>query len=226
MRNVVSKAAAVALAGSMALLGCAHEFAGTGSQQVGVRAGPTNGVQAALYSTGLYGPNVAVARGKLSYRGNLLNRSVDLGWNTAQVFGMVDSAPTKLNWSSTGDGLRIHGLYAGKLSDLRITSQSIEGSIGGCGYSLVADRRGYVGRSTCVGGFDHLAEVTLPADLGARSEGEQVALISLLLSSADRSLMDRARLGEEPGPGVDYYWRGGSPLEEGAPYSEISPFAP
>ena len=217
MRNAMVAVALMSL-----ITGCAHEFAGTGSQQIGIRAGTVNGVQASLYNTGLYGPNVAVQRGNLWYRGTLLNKTVDLGWNREQVFGMVDSAPTALKWAPEGDGLRIVGMYGGKLSNLKVTSQGIEGNIGECGYSLTADRRGYRGRSVCHGGLDQEAEVTLPQDFGARSEGEQVALVAMILSGTDRALNDLARNGELAGPGVDYYWKGGDPREAGTPYSTIT----
>ncbi len=186
--------------------GCAHSFTGTGSP-VGVRAGSVNGVQASLSYEGLYGPNIAIKRGNLFFRGTLMNRVVDLGWDESQVRGMVDSAPTSLTWTQEGDGVRIRGLYGGKLTNLRVTSQSIEGNLGDCGYSLEAARRGYRGRATCLGGFEQEAEVLLPDDLGIRPEGEQVALLALILSGGpERTQRDLAYTAESPSPGVDHFW--------------------
>lgn len=201
---------------AMMSVGCAHQFAGTGSP-VGVRAGPVNGLQASLYSHGLYGPNVSLQRGKAFYRGQMMNRVVDLGWNEGNVLGMVDSMPTQLTWTPEGDGVRIRGLYGGKLSNLKVTSETIEGTFAGCDYSLRAAGRGYEGRALCLGGFDQEAEVQLPPDLGVRSEGEQVALVALILSGGpERTQRELAFTAEAPFPGIDNYYSPGS--ERGPSY--------
>lgn len=198
---------AVGVMVALAISGCAHQFAGTGSQMVGVRAGPVNGVQASLYERGMYGPNVSLQRGATFYRGTVLNRVVNLAWDRGEVRGMVDAAPTQLTWTNEGDGVRIRGLYGGKLSNLKVTTERIEGTIGDCGYSMYADRRGYRGRAMCLGGLNQEAEVTLPADLGARAEGEQVALLALILSGGvERTQREMAFTAEAPWPGVDHYY--------------------
>jgi len=211
------KSAVVAIV-AMSLAGCAHELGGLGSaQHAGLRAGVATGVQVALYDNGLYGPNVAVQRSQAGYRGSLMNRVVDLSWSRTGVNGMVDSAPTSLRWTEEGDGYRIRGLYGGSISNLRVTSDAIEGNIGGCSYQLRAAGAGYRGRAMCLGGFDQDAELALPADLGARSEGEQVALISLLLTANSPNQLDQARTAEAPSPGVDYFWIGGDPVQGRGP---------
>jgi hypothetical protein len=203
---------ALAAVAVVSLVGCAHEYGATGfadrsSQQVGLRSGASSGAQAALNLRGLYGPNMSILRGAAFYRGTMFDSVVDLSWKEDEVTGLVNSAPTTLRWEPLGDGLHITGLYGGQLSNLRVTHDGIQGNIGGCAYQLVSTGSDYRGYSTCLGGLSQQAVLKLPADLGARSEGEQVALLSLLLTgSVGRSRLDMARSAELPSPGVDYYW--------------------
>src|SRR5512140_333408 len=112
----------------------------------------------------------------------MFNNVVDLSWKDGEVNGLVNSAPTQLMYESYGDGLHITGLYGGQLSNLRVTSDSIQGNIGGCGYQLVSSGNGYRGYATCLGGLNQQAVLELPGDLASRPEGEQVALLGLLLT--------------------------------------------
>lgn len=207
---------AVAAVAIVSLMGCAHEYGATGfadrsAQQVGLRSGTSYGMQASLNARGLYGPDVSIQRGAAYYRGTMFDSVVDLSWKEDEVTGMVSSAPTTLRWEPYGDGLHITGLYGGRLSNLRVTRDGIQGNIGGCGYQLVSTGNGYRGYSTCLGGLDQQAVLELPADLASRSEGEQVALLSLLLTgSVGRSRLDMARAAELPSPGVDYFWAPGT----------------
>ncbi len=202
---------AMAAVAIVSLVGCAHEYGATGfadrsSQQVGLRSGTTYGMQASLNARGLYGPDVSIQRGATYYRGTMFNNVVDLSWKDGEVNGLVNSAPTQLTWESYGDGMQITGLYGGQLSNLRVTSDSIQGNIGGCGYQLVASGNGFRGYATCLGGFDQQTVLQLPADFGSRSEGEQVALLGLLLTGGmGRSRLDMARTAETAAPGVDYF---------------------
>lgn len=203
---------AVAAVAIVSLVGCAHGYGATGfaergSQQVGLRSGTSYGMQASLNTRGLYGPDVSILRGAAYYRGTMFDGVVDLSWKDDQVNGLVNSAPTQLMWEPYGDGLHITGLSGGQVSNLRVTRDSIQGNIGGCAYQLVSAGNGYRGYSTCLGGFDQQAVLQLPGDLASRPEGEQVALLSLLLTGGGRrSTLDMARTAELPGPGVDYYW--------------------
>jgi hypothetical protein len=167
----------------VALAGCTYQMRhGPGSQHVGLRSGPHAGVQASLSDRGLYGPSVSLLREHAGYRGQVLDQSVNLSWDDHQVKGLANTASVNLRWKEEGQVLHINGLYAGMLTNLRVSDEALEGSLGPCSYQLRWDGGSYFGDRSCGGELQRFTSVELPGDLTSRPMGERVALVALILS--------------------------------------------
>lgn len=173
----------------VALSGCtASRYLAPGSQHVGLRSGPYAGVQATLSDRGLYGPSVLLQREPAGYRGQVLDQSVNLDWDDQRVVGLVDTGSVNLKWEwkEEDEVLQINGLYAGMLTNLKVSPESLEGTLGRCTYHLRWDGGSYFGDRACNGNLQRFTSVELPRDLASRPMGEQVALVVLIMSP-DRS---------------------------------------
>jgi transposase len=140
---------------------------------------------------------VADARVQLGRYGNVLRGSVqgmplELEWTAGRVSGFLGGAPVQLRIAPRGDGVVIRGLYAGEISNLRITSQAIEGHLGALGFSLQAAGGAYRGFSSA-GELPVFTTAELPG-LAAASPGEWTAWVTLLLGNRPHGVTPAAEV--------------------------------
>ena len=131
---------------------------------------------------GLVGPDVQVSRLGTELRGRAFHQTVQLSWGSDRITGTVADGPVDLKVVSVGDGIRIEGLYAGLLGNLRISPHEIEGSVGACTYSLRRVGERFEGQHGCRSHPIELANVVLPASLDALPAAERAAFLVVILS--------------------------------------------
>ncbi len=136
----------------------------------------------------LYGPHTNVSFFDDGYRGVYDERFVvDLrASGPHKIIGSISGQPTELYINEVPAGLRVHGLYRGRVSSFFVTRGRLQGLVGDCTYTLQAAQdeapNTYFGGSAC-GGWGGGTRLTLPAGFASRSVNERVVALTLLLGS-------------------------------------------
>jgi len=202
MRPVLLGALASALC-----FGCATAQQTPDSEHVGLRAAATTGVQANLSGDGLFGPDVSVRRVPHGYRGTTLGRVVDIDFaQQDKVEGVFGSGPVSLKWAPDDGGLRIRGLFGGQISNLLITPEKIDGTMGDCTYQMARDGALYRGFQRCLGITQRDSVLELPPDVVEKPLNERVALFSLVLGTY-RSAADPVTRSDMAPPPPPRHWK-------------------
>lgn len=167
--------------------GCAHSPASSG-QTPGV-SGPAGqfsfqsgegAYTVNVTPTELSGPNFQISRYPDALRGQLDGRPIDLEWTQEGVQGVYGSQPINLKLEPTQQGTRLHGMWGGRLGDLLVSDQAVNGKIGRCSYTLDRTGEQLSGQSTC-GAAPSNTHITLPAGLSTPLDGQSAAVLAVLL---------------------------------------------
>src|SRR5499427_2070372 len=145
---------------------------------------PGASLTAKVDAKGISGPAVQLGRSSGQLRGRIGRQAADLEFTADRVTGLVGRAPVNLRVTRTDDGIHLRGLYAGRLSNLRIGPSGLSGSLGRCGFTLSAEGNRYEGERSC-GGLPVPVVVQIPARLAQRPMGEFAASIVALLGQAN-----------------------------------------
>ena len=172
----------------MLLVQAAAQFVGTvvvtTPREEFVLQQPGRSFTAKVDGRGLTGPAVQLERTADGLRGSIGQQPADLQFTADRVTGLVGRLPVNLKLARTEDGMRLSGLWAGRLSNLRVSPYAIDGSLGRCGYTLHAEGNRYQGERSC-GGLPAPVVVQIPASLTQRPMGEFAASIVALLAQAN-----------------------------------------
>jgi hypothetical protein len=122
------------------------------------------------------------AAGGSALRGTAFGRPVDLDTGVSTVAGMAGASPLDLSVTRLGTTLRAKGLVRGHLSDFRLDTDELAGTIGACSYELARTSDGYEGRRSC-GGPSEQIMLRLPASLDRWSDSETAAALALLMGA-------------------------------------------
>src|SRR5262245_55711633 len=87
---------------------------------------PGRTLTARVDASGLSGPMLQLGRAPGELRGRIRNFPTELRFSADRVSGLVGRAPVDLHITRSDEGLRVQGLFAGKLSNLRINSAELK----------------------------------------------------------------------------------------------------
>jgi hypothetical protein len=141
---------------------------------------PGASTTAQLREDGITGPTIQVSWSGASLRGRADGRPIEL---TSEKGTITGSAPGQVNLRilPLEHGIRLQGAFAARISDLRLTAQTIEGSLGRCAYTLRASGNEYDGNRTCFGQAPEPVRVRLPARLLEQPLAQTAAELAVLL---------------------------------------------
>lgn len=165
------------------LAGCSHGRSGSSAGdtlRVHVAGGAVT--EAKVTDSAVVGPDVQVNVSSSGLRGKAFNRPVEVTWKADEVTGMIGRTPVQLSVRREGDQLYAHGLFEGRLSDLRVSPTGIEGPIGSCSYSLKGSQTEYQGFRSCSQAPQSPTTVEIPPGLWEKPDAEKIALLALMLS--------------------------------------------
>jgi hypothetical protein len=150
-----------------------------------VSGGSANEIK--LEGRNLFGPRLNVSFYEDGYRGQYDHQQVvDLRpVGDAKIVGSVAGQPTDLSIEEGPAGLRVRGLYKGRVSSFVFTPRRLQGMIGDCSYSLQVyrgDPNTYFGGRACGSGGGG-TRLTLPEAFEARPARERVLALALLLGA-------------------------------------------
>lgn len=169
---------------ALGLFGCAQglRLPETGdSAEYFVLRVPGGAAEAKLSREGISGSDVQVNRFEDSLRGRAYGMTVELYWTEEEVKGTVGGSPVDLKVEQVENQLRIRGLYAGRMGNFTIQPGKLEGSLGGCTYTMQTQDGGtYVGQMTC-GGIPIDANLQLPPALATYYPAEIAAHLAAFL---------------------------------------------
>lgn len=134
-----------------------------------------------LTPTDITGPNVLLSRTPQTLRGRLVNRTLDVRWTDDTVTGSYDNQPVNLRVEPTEGGSRVRGLWGGRIGDFTFTDKVLDGRIGRCAYTLEPEGDHYYGHSTCRSRNPTNTRITLPEGIKPPLNGEQAAILAVLL---------------------------------------------
>lgn len=181
--RLLAPALAAALAGAAGCVGLPSPRGAPDRDHLTISGGGA-AHQLKLQGREIYGSRVNVSFLADGYRGMLDNKHVvDLRpAGDDKVVGSVAGGPTELYLADGPAGLRVRGLYRGRVSSFFLTPERFQGLVGDCTYSLRASGPGapYVGGRAC-GRGGHGARMTLPAAFYERPARERVVMLALLL---------------------------------------------
>ena len=160
-------------------VGCAH-LPGSATELL-LDSGPLH-VLALVDGQGLTGVDLAIGRSDKALSGQAFHQAVALRCGQGAVDGTVGKAVVKLEVKREQGTLVASGVFAGDLTHLRAGADGIDGTIGGCSYSLAAGASGYEGVRSCKGQM-HSATLKVPAQMTQWSDSERVAALGLLLAA-------------------------------------------
>lgn len=130
----------------------------------------------------LIGPQVRVRWDGDDVRGQAFGETVSLTASEGRVSGIYAGGPVQLRVSQTDDVLRARGLFAGRLSDLRVSSSGIEGNIGACSYDLDEFDGVYQGWRSCRG-LNEPVWLRVPRPVTEMSAAKLAAALGVMLGS-------------------------------------------
>lgn len=131
---------------------------------------------------GCTSPQLQVSKTADGFAGSLSGRAIELQTGAQGVSGSVGGQPVTLQVGQQNGGLQLSGMFAGQLSDLRLSGEALQGHVGRCAYDLHAVGNGrYAGNRTCADGPTS-AEVRIPSSITSRPAADQAALLALLLA--------------------------------------------
>ena len=193
MSTALSRERQLALVVATPLL-VAVACATTGAGKLQTTSGPEqrfsmvgNGIEttAIISKDGAQGPSVDLGRydNGATIRGTVNNRpfqlSVDQAGGTAT--GQASQGPITLNVAETNDQFTCTGLV-GRPSNITISREKINGTIGVCSYELVRSGEVYSGSRSCAGGISPVT-VTFPPSILEWKPINICVLMAVLMST-------------------------------------------
>ena len=176
--------------GTWGLGGCnSSSSAGGAAAPTGPTTALSPGVsmQKTAEGTRIFGPQLELIRDEEGIRGQCAIGVVDLRQGKGTLSGIIGSGTTNLHIvPAAGNDFTIRGMFAGKVGDLAVQSDRIQGQLGQCQYDLRAvaandsESRAYNGSRRCGMGSQPTTFTMSPqmADLDLEDKG---ALIAILL---------------------------------------------
>jgi hypothetical protein len=142
----------------------------------------------ALTSNGqVTGPNIQLAPTDSGYRGMAEAGMVDLRSDGEHILGTINNRVVDLHVTSTGDGLRARGMFAGRLGRIDASNTGITSNIGYCTYDLEAKGQRYEGQRACGRGNTYIpmmrpAALELPVGFDRLRPDRQAMLLAIMLA--------------------------------------------
>lgn len=178
----------------LALVALVLACATTSSTKLQTTSGPEqrfnmvgNGFQtsAIISKDGAQGPDVDLGRydNGATIRGTIRNRPFQLSVDQAagSVKGQGGEGPITLNVAEEGDQLKCSGLV-GRPSNVTISRERINGTIGLCSYDLGRNGESYTGSRSCAGGISSVT-VTFPSTILEWKPINICVLMAVLMST-------------------------------------------
>lgn len=171
------------LAASFLLLaGCTHEGASGGQTPSLLLKTETGVIEATPTAGGFSGPQLQLGRregGGLA--GFAFGRTVDLRWTENRVAGSLGGAPVDLILERGEGEVRMRGMLGGRLGNLAIRADGVQGSVGSCSYSLAGSWPGTLeGRRSC-GTLPEVTYLRVPSSLTELPGPELAAVLAVML---------------------------------------------
>jgi hypothetical protein len=163
-------------------LGCAHHPESDGPQALKVTSS-NQVVEVNLSGNSWTGSTAQISRVGDGLRGRIFGQPIEMHWTAERIDGSVGGTRIDLVLQKEGDGWVARGLYGGKLGSLTIGRDNLDGSVGGCSYSLkraAEGSRGFRGPQSC-GGTPIDIWLEVPPALEAGPLPEYVAALALVL---------------------------------------------
>jgi hypothetical protein len=129
----------------------------------------------------LTGPLVQASWSGAELRGSAFNQPLDLKVSGDRIAGLVAGRQVNLRVGQSREGLRLQGTYGGRLSDLTIGPNKIDGYLGRCGYTLQPQGNVYRGTRQCGADINPGVSVQIPAQLAQASPMRLAAALAVLL---------------------------------------------
>jgi len=126
-------------------------------------------------------PDFALARTDGEIRGHALGVPVVIGFSGDEGAGVYRGAPFQVHVERTPAGLHVTGLLGGALSNFDVSTDSINGRVGSCGYDVRWNGSFYSGSRAC-GTRIEAVSVSLPATMARWSDAEVAGCLGLFLN--------------------------------------------
>ncbi|MBU8895781.1 hypothetical protein DRW03_20830 [Corallococcus sp. H22C18031201] len=144
---------------------------------------PRQDITAKVTPTDISSPQFQLGMDSNSMRGRAYGRTVDLSLNQekGEVTGSFGQSPVNLKVTENANTLEAKGFFAGQPSNLKISPDTLTGTVGRCSYQLKQQDALYQGSRSCGRGVENPVSVSIPP-LIADSSARAVAALSVLLS--------------------------------------------
>jgi hypothetical protein len=144
---------------------------------------PGSAVTARVTPQGITSPELQLDVSPTTLRGRAFGRPVDLTLKQDQnsITGMYGMSPVNLRLKNNGVAIQANGMFAGQLSNLKLSKEELSGTVGRCSYQLKAKDQQYEGSRSCGFGLENPVSVSIPPAL-AQSNEQVIAALSVLLA--------------------------------------------
>ena len=148
---------------------------------------PGVSMQKTAEGTRIFGPQLELIRDEEGIRGQCAIGVVDLRAEKGTLSGIIGTGTTNLHIvPAAGNDFALRGMFAGKVGDLTVQSDKIQGQLGQCQYDLHAvaatdaASRAYNGSRRC-GMGSQPTTFTMSAQMADMDLADRGALIAILL---------------------------------------------
>lgn len=132
----------------------------------------------------LTGPQIQVQWDAQRVEGRAFGQAVSFSVAQGQISGLYGGAPVRLQVSESDDRLHVRGLFGGQISNLRVSTAKVEGTIGRCSYDLAEFDGLYQGFRRCAGrGAAEPVWMTVPDALTGLPNAVVAASLGMLMGS-------------------------------------------
>jgi hypothetical protein len=141
-------------------------------------------IQVSIEGEDIYGPNFSLKHGPNYIRGTGAAASViDVQLQGTHAVGSVRSAPFTVDLKPDGTGItQVTGLFAGVISEFKISPALFNGYVGTCSYEFNWTGSRYEGKVSC-GGSIAQGSLELPAAMASWSDLEVATLLGIVLGT-------------------------------------------
>lgn len=130
----------------------------------------------------LQGANMQLAWDENSIRGTAFGKPLTVSFKEDQASGVFGETPVRLLLERRGDQLNVQGLFAGRISNFRMSKTKIEGTFGKCSYDMDAKNGDFVGYRAC-GAPNETVRLTIPEPLTKLPDAKLALMLGLVLGN-------------------------------------------
>jgi hypothetical protein len=141
-------------------------------------------IQVSIDGDDIYGPNFQLKHGATYIRGTGAGKTViDVQLDGTHAVGNVRNSPFTVDLKPDGTGVtQVTGLFAGVISDYKISPAIFNGKVGTCSYEFNWTGARYEGKVSCAGAVQQ-GSLELPAAMAAWSDLEVATVIGIVLGT-------------------------------------------